>query len=247
MPQLNGREVVIQSEVIGSTQQVMETPTTLPLTHSREGIVVSIHVTWELMRCTSVSTSKVRPGKTYIFYFFFTIAQILIWTNKLIACTRLYYNVVYIVSESAMRVKFSKPLENVAGLKGSNVVLKCELYKSKGDVQWLKNSQEIAASRHFTIRAEGRVRSLTIHNITEDDAGEYACESKDERTSATVTVNSKLKVTKGRVKLRKFILKFEIYHINLTLSSFYISSTSYCGVYCRATQHDCNGRRRCNI
>ncbi|XP_073769158.1 obscurin-like protein 1 isoform X45 [Danio rerio] len=93
------------------------------------------------------------------------------------------------VHVKAMKVKFSKPLENIAGLKGSNVVLKCELYKSKGDVQWLKDSQEIAASRHFTIRAEGRVRSLTIHNITEDDAGEYACESKDERTSATVMVN----------------------------------------------------------
>uniref|UniRef100_A0A8C1EX97 Obscurin-like protein 1 n=1 Tax=Cyprinus carpio carpio TaxID=630221 RepID=A0A8C1EX97_CYPCA len=89
----------------------------------------------------------------------------------------------------AMKVKFSKPLENVVGLKGSDVVLKCELYKSKGDVQWLKGSQEIAPNRHFTIRAEGRVRSLTIHDVTEDDAGEYACESKDERTSATVVVN----------------------------------------------------------
>ncbi|XP_026127133.1 obscurin-like protein 1 isoform X8 [Carassius auratus] len=89
----------------------------------------------------------------------------------------------------AMKVKFSKPLDNVVGLKGSDVVLKCELYKSKGDVQWLKGSQEIAPNRHFTIRAEGRVRSLTIHDVTEDDAGEYACESKDERTSATVVVN----------------------------------------------------------
>ncbi|KAK2904772.1 hypothetical protein Q8A67_006571 [Cirrhinus molitorella] len=89
----------------------------------------------------------------------------------------------------AMKVKFSKPLENVVGLKGSDVVLKCELYKSKGDVQWLKGSKEIAPSRHFTIRAEGRVRSLTIHDVTEDDAGDYACESKDERTSATVVVN----------------------------------------------------------
>lgn len=96
-----------------------------------------------------------------------------------------------------MKVKFSKPLENVVGLKGSDVVLKCELYKSKGDVQWLKGSQEIAPNRHFTIRAEGRVRSLTIHDVTEDDAGEYACESKDERTSATVVVNSKLNSTKG--------------------------------------------------
>ncbi|XP_058642745.1 obscurin-like protein 1 isoform X14 [Onychostoma macrolepis] len=89
----------------------------------------------------------------------------------------------------AMKVKFSKPLENIVGLKGSEVVLKCELYKSKGDVQWLKGSKEIAPNRHFTIRAEGRVRSLTIRDVTEDDAGEYACESKDERTSATVVVN----------------------------------------------------------
>ncbi|XP_056093729.1 obscurin-like protein 1 isoform X17 [Rhinichthys klamathensis goyatoka] len=93
------------------------------------------------------------------------------------------------VHVKAMKVKFSKPLENVVGLKGRDVVLKCELYKSKGDVQWLKDSQEIAPNRHFTIRADGQVRSLTIHNVTEDDAGEYACESKDERTSAAVVVN----------------------------------------------------------
>ncbi|XP_077072046.1 obscurin isoform X19 [Siphateles boraxobius] len=93
------------------------------------------------------------------------------------------------VHVKAMKVKFSKPLENVVGLKGRDVVLKCELYKSKGDVQWLKDGQEIAPNRHFTIRADGRVRSLTIHNVTEDDAGEYACESKDERTSAAVVVN----------------------------------------------------------
>ncbi|ROL50409.1 Obscurin [Anabarilius grahami] len=93
------------------------------------------------------------------------------------------------VQVKAMKVKFSKPLENIVGLKGSDVVLKCELYKSKGDVQWLKDSQEIVPNRHFTIRADGRVRSVTIHNVTEDDAGEYACESKDERTSAAVVVN----------------------------------------------------------
>jgi len=107
-----------------------------------------------------------------------------------------------------MKVKFSKPLENVVGLKGKDVVLKCELYKSKGDVQWLKDSQEIAPNRHFTIRADGRVRSLTVHNVTEDDAGEYACESKDERTSATVVVNSKSNSTKGFVCICiKFNLK----------------------------------------
>ncbi|XP_037395276.1 obscurin-like protein 1 isoform X8 [Pygocentrus nattereri] len=94
------------------------------------------------------------------------------------------------VHVKAMKVKFSKPLENIVGLKDSDVVLRCELYKSKGDVQWLKNNQEITPNRHFTIRADGRERSLTIHSVTDGDAGEYACESKDERTSATVVVES---------------------------------------------------------
>lgn len=113
-----------------------------------------------------------------------------------------------------MKVKFSKPLDNVVGLKGSDVVLKCELVKSKGDVQWLKGSQEIAPNRHFTIRAEGRVRSLTIHEVTEDDAGDYACESKDERTSATVVVNSKFISPKGLVLICiKLNLKSGMNHI----------------------------------
>lgn len=90
-----------------------------------------------------------------------------------------------------MKVKFFKPLQNVVGLKGSDAVLRCELHKPKGDVQWLKNNQEITPDRHFTIRAEGQERSLTIHNLTEDDEGEYTCESKDERTCATVVVKSK--------------------------------------------------------
>lgn len=90
-----------------------------------------------------------------------------------------------------MKIKFSKPLQNIVGLKGSNVVLRCELHTTRGDVQWLKSNQEIIPNRHFTIRADGQERSLTIHDLTDDDAGEYMCESKDERTCATVVVQSK--------------------------------------------------------
>ncbi|XP_062390119.1 obscurin isoform X3 [Sardina pilchardus] len=87
-----------------------------------------------------------------------------------------------------LKVKFSKPLENAIGLKDSDLVLRCELYKPRGDVQWLKDNQEITPSHHFTIRANGCERSLTIHNVTLEDAGVYSCESRDERTCATVEV-----------------------------------------------------------
>uniref|UniRef100_A0A4W6CYB1 Obscurin-like protein 1 n=1 Tax=Lates calcarifer TaxID=8187 RepID=A0A4W6CYB1_LATCA len=82
------------------------------------------------------------------------------------------------------------PLENIVSLKGSSLTLRCEINKPKGDVQWLKDGQEISPSRRHTIRAQGRERSFTIHQIVDEDAGEYACESTDDRTSATVSVET---------------------------------------------------------
>lgn len=76
-------------------------------------------------------------------------------------------------------------------LKGSSLTLRCEINKPKGDVQWLKDGQEISPSRQHTIRAQGRERSFTIQQLADEDAGEYACESTDDRTSAAVTVESK--------------------------------------------------------
>ncbi|XP_026231793.1 obscurin-like protein 1 isoform X1 [Anabas testudineus] len=89
-----------------------------------------------------------------------------------------------------MRVKFIKPLENTVTLRGNTLTLRCEVNKLKGDIQWLKDGKEISPSRRHTIRAQGRERSFTIHQTVEGDAGEYACESTDDRTSATVTIET---------------------------------------------------------
>ncbi|XP_037645171.1 obscurin-like protein 1 isoform X13 [Sebastes umbrosus] len=89
-----------------------------------------------------------------------------------------------------MKMKFIRPLENIVSLEGRSLILRCEINKPKGDVQWLKDGQEISPSRRHTIRAQGRERTFTIHQLVEEDAGEYACESTDDRTSATVTVEN---------------------------------------------------------
>eukprot|EP00063_Salmo_salar_P044537 XP_014019372.1 PREDICTED: obscurin-like isoform X13 [Salmo salar] len=94
----------------------------------------------------------------------------------------------FIVQVKEMKVKFSRPLENIVALKDSTLTLRCEVNKPKGDVQWLKDGQEIKPSRQHTIRAQGRERSITIHQLMLDNAGEYACESTDDRTFATVGV-----------------------------------------------------------
>ncbi|XP_028291238.1 obscurin-like protein 1 isoform X11 [Gouania willdenowi] len=89
-----------------------------------------------------------------------------------------------------MKVRFLRRMESVACPKGSRLTLLCEVNKPKGDVQWLKDGAEVAPSRRHTIRAQGRERSFTIHQLTEEDAGEYVCESTDDRTCATVTVET---------------------------------------------------------
>uniref|UniRef100_A0A671T4K2 Obscurin like cytoskeletal adaptor 1b n=1 Tax=Sinocyclocheilus anshuiensis TaxID=1608454 RepID=A0A671T4K2_9TELE len=76
--------------------------------------------------------------------------------------------------------------EYICDAQDDKVVFSVTVEAKKTQFQTYQLNHSIAPNRHFTIRAEGRVRSLTIHDVTEEDAGEYACESKDERTSATV-------------------------------------------------------------
>ncbi|KAM9836161.1 obscurin-like protein 1a [Aulostomus maculatus] len=87
-----------------------------------------------------------------------------------------------------MRIKFTKPLQDMTAHADGMVTLRCEVCKPKADVQWLRNGVEIVPNRRFSIRADGVERSLTIHRLTREDAGEYACESRDDRTVATLQV-----------------------------------------------------------
>uniref|UniRef100_A0A3Q3LTW9 Obscurin-like protein 1 n=1 Tax=Mastacembelus armatus TaxID=205130 RepID=A0A3Q3LTW9_9TELE len=103
-------------------------------------------------------------------------------------CDAIDDKLITIVDVQEMKVKFIRPLENTVSLKGSSLTLRCEINKAKGPVQWLKDGQEVSPSNRHTIRAQGRERSFTIHQTVEEDAGEYVCESTDDRTSATVTI-----------------------------------------------------------
>ncbi|XP_029980227.1 obscurin-like protein 1 [Sphaeramia orbicularis] len=105
-----------------------------------------------------------------------------------------------------MKVIFIRPLENTVSVKGSSLTLQCEINMPKGDVQWLKDGREIPPSRRYTIRAQGRDRSFTIHQVEDDDAGEYTCESTDHRTSATVTVETP-RVVEFIVELRSITVR----------------------------------------
>lgn len=87
-----------------------------------------------------------------------------------------------------MATKFSKPLEPAEGELGGTVKLVCELTPEQAEVVWLCGSTQLRQGKRFQMTSEGPRHTLTVSGLREDDAGEYVCESRDDRTSARLTV-----------------------------------------------------------
>lgn len=89
-------------------------------------------------------------------------------------------------------MKFLRGLSDVRARQGERVVLWCELCKARGDVLWRKDGQALVPGPRWQMMAEGRERSLVLSRVEPEDAGEYCCESNDDRTLATLTVQGEL-------------------------------------------------------
>lgn len=87
-----------------------------------------------------------------------------------------------------MATKFTKPLEPIEGELGGTVRLVCELSPEQAEVVWRCGSTQLREGKRFRMAAEGPRRTLTVSSLREDDAEEYVCESRDDRTSARLTV-----------------------------------------------------------
>ncbi|XP_051479163.1 obscurin-like protein 1 [Apus apus] len=92
------------------------------------------------------------------------------------------------MSVRELQVKFLRGLSDVCARQGERVVLWCELCKARGDVVWRKDGQVLAPGPHRQMIVEGRERSLVLSRVGPKDAGEYCCESNDDRTLAMLTV-----------------------------------------------------------
>ena len=87
-----------------------------------------------------------------------------------------------------LQVKFLRGLSDVRARQGERAVLWCELCKARGDVVWRKDGRALVPGPRRQILAEGRERSLVLSRVEPEDAGEYCCESNDDQTLATLTV-----------------------------------------------------------
>lgn len=89
------------------------------------------------------------------------------------------------ISDSAL--KFVVPLKAATVELEGTLVLVCELSQASGDVAWKHNGRDIKPGGRYSVTTSGPQRILTVTNMNKEDEGEYSCECRDERTSATVS------------------------------------------------------------
>ncbi|XP_020939034.1 obscurin isoform X30 [Sus scrofa] len=92
------------------------------------------------------------------------------------------------VQVEEVAAKFCRPLESVSGELGGTVTLTCELSPAQAEAVWRCGNTQLRAGKRFQMAAAGLQRSLTVTGLRAEDAGEYVCQSRDDRTSATLTV-----------------------------------------------------------
>ncbi|XP_078308594.1 obscurin isoform X39 [Panthera onca] len=94
------------------------------------------------------------------------------------------------VQVEEVAAKFCRPLEPVSGELGGTVTLACELSLPQAEVVWRCGSTQLRAGKRFQMEATGPRRSLTVSGLRLEDAGQYACETRDDCTSAQLSVSA---------------------------------------------------------
>lgn len=76
-------------------------------------------------------------------------------------------------------------------LVSDDIILVCELSRSKASVRWYKDDQLIEDSEHYCSEEQGVFRSLVVLNAGLDDSGKYTCDAVDDRMVFYITVKGK--------------------------------------------------------
>ncbi|TWW73805.1 Obscurin, partial [Takifugu flavidus] len=90
-----------------------------------------------------------------------------------------------------------EPIKDVKGKEKSSVILSCKFSASPKDVKWFKGELPLTASDKYNIKQDATRAQITIHKLTEEDSGEYCCQSGPAKTKGRLTVEVReIKITR---------------------------------------------------
>ncbi|XP_016146843.1 obscurin-like isoform X9 [Sinocyclocheilus grahami] len=83
---------------------------------------------------------------------------------------------------------FLKLLDDVVAEEKGTVILKCEASKPRVAPVWRKDGTVLSAGKKYELLHDGKTLGLTIHDVTQADAGEYSCDLGTDLSKSKVTV-----------------------------------------------------------
>lgn len=78
-------------------------------------------------------------------------------------------------------------LQDYTAVERDDISLECELSKEV-PVKWLKEGNEIKASKTISMKVIGKRCILTIKRVDNKDKGEYECDCGTDKTKASVNI-----------------------------------------------------------
>ncbi|XP_016380464.1 obscurin-like [Sinocyclocheilus rhinocerous] len=83
---------------------------------------------------------------------------------------------------------FLKLLDDVVAEEKGTVTLKCEASKPRVAPVWRKDGTVLSAGKKYELLHDGKTLGLTIHDVTQADAGEYSCDLGTDLSKSKVTI-----------------------------------------------------------
>ncbi|CAK6958063.1 LOW QUALITY PROTEIN: obscurin [Scomber scombrus] len=95
-----------------------------------------------------------------------------------------------IVTVKAIPAEFTQPLQMVEAKEGETVILTCEYSLPGVQFHWRKGLENIRPGDKYVMKQRKTINSLTIKVLKSEDSGEYTCQCRDHRTTASLKVHA---------------------------------------------------------
>ncbi|XP_027876360.1 obscurin isoform X17 [Xiphophorus couchianus] len=94
-------------------------------------------------------------------------------------------------------LEITEHIKDIKANEKSSAALACKFSATPKEVKWFKGQVLLAASDKYSIRQDAARAQLTVQKLTEEDSGEYRCQSGPAETKGTLTVEVReIKITK---------------------------------------------------
>ncbi|KAM8745978.1 obscurin isoform 6-T7 [Acanthopagrus schlegelii] len=93
-----------------------------------------------------------------------------------------------VVTVKAIPAEFTQPLQTLEAKEGETVTLTCEYSLPGVQFHWRKGFESIRPGDKYIMKQRKTINSLTIKALKPDDSGEYTCQCRDHRTTASLKV-----------------------------------------------------------